>query len=60
MRDKVEHLRVEVNAVFLYQCAEHFGAETFQHRAKEDFCSGLKQIPLPYRKGVGLDILRSL
>jgi hypothetical protein len=60
MRDKVEHLRVEVNAVFLYQCVENFGAEIFQHGAKENFCSGLKQLPTPYRKSAGLDILRSL
>jgi hypothetical protein len=59
MCDKVEHLRVEVNAVFPYQYVENFGVEIFQHGASENFCPGLKQQP-PYRKSAGLDILRSL
>jgi hypothetical protein len=60
MRDKIDHRRVEVNAVFLYRYVENSGAEIFQHRAKENFCFGLKLLPLLYRKSAGLDILRSL
>jgi hypothetical protein len=60
MRDKIDHWRVEVNAVFLNQCVENFCVETFQHRASENSCSGLRQLPPSYRKSAGLDILRSL
>jgi len=35
MRDKIDHRRVEVNAVFLHQYVENSGAKIFQHGAKE-------------------------
>jgi hypothetical protein len=60
MRDKIDHPRVELNAVFLYQYVEKFRFGDFPHAANENFCSGLKLLPLLYRKSAGLDILRSL